>query len=577
MGLSPAAQAAIAAANKKIIDRDRNPLLADLPPWVRGFRSHQVSAINSVVNAYDRGVPVVVMEAPTGAGKTLIGESVRRMLETNAVYMCSTKSLQDQFLRDYDYAKVLKGRANYPTENYPQRFNADRWADQLSADDCTWNGSRCDWCHGKSTCPYERAKVAAVSSDLCVTNTSYFLGETSMGERSKLAGWGLVIADEADTLESELMNFVSVDISERRMEQWGWYPPEKVTVASSWVEWLDQRIPQLKERLIRMPTTGDVRQMRERKFVAGLLEKLRVVRKGLDDEDHPWVYTGKGAEGSGRIKERNQGRAVSFKPSRVDGIGREVLWDKGERWLLMSATVISAAEMLDSLGYDGEWEFVPVPSTFPVENRRVVVKNVADMAMKKREESWPKMGDGVVEILNRHPNERVLIHAVSYDLSRYLHSRVSNLFTLDGYMRRAVTYGNAAGREQALAEYLSSPSSILVAPSMDRGIDLPGDACRVQVIAKVPFPNLGDRQIAARMHSRGGQTWYNVLTIRTIVQMCGRAVRSAEDHAVTYILDSQFSGRVYGSNRGLIPGWWKDAVVWDKGQDHDLTRGRGRA
>lgn len=565
MGLSPAAQAAIEAANKKIVDRTRNPLLESLPDWVAGFRPHQVSAVAQVVGAFGRGVPVVVMEAPTGAGKTLIGETVRRMLETDAVYMCSTKSLQDQFLRDYPYAKVLKGRGNYPTENFANRFHPDRFFDHLSAEDCTWNGTRCDWCKGKGSCPYEVAKTEAVSSDLAVVNTSYFLAETSMGERSKLANWGMVIADEADTLESELMSWVSVDISEQRMERWGWQPPDRVTVKDSWVTWIDEKLPLLKEMLGTLPvTTTDLRLARERRFVEGLLAKLRLVRAGLDDPDSPWVYTGKGAEGSGRIAEKNQGRAVSFKPARVDALGGDILWSKAPRWLLMSATVISASEMLDSLGYDGAWEFVPVPSTFPIENRKVVVKPVASMAAKDRALSWPKMGDGIVELVNRHPNERVLIHAVSYDLSRYLHSRVGNLYDLSGNVRRAITYGNAAGREDALAEYLSRPNAILVAPSMDRGIDLPGDACRVQIIAKVPFPYLGDRQIAARMHSKGGQTWYTVTTIRTIVQMCGRAVRSADDWAVTYVLDSQFDTRIMGPGRSLLPGWWKEAVVWER-------------
>jgi Rad3-related DNA helicase len=86
------------------------------------------------------------------------------------------------------------------------------------------------------------------------------------------------------------------------------------------------------------------------------------------------------------------------------------------------------------------------------------------------------------------------------------------------------------------------------------------------VILKVPFPNLGDKVVSARYYSgREGKTWYTLNTVRTLVQMTGRAVRSDTDWAVTYILDSAFSDRLwYNGGRGMFPQWWKDALVWER-------------
>jgi Rad3-related DNA helicase len=100
----------------------------------------------------------------------------------------------------------------------------------------------------------------------------------------------------------------------------------------------------------------------------------------------------------------------------------------------------------------------------------------------------------------------------------------------------------------------------MFAPSLDRGIDLPYDLCGTQIIAKVPFLYLGDKQISARMHSPGGGNWYTVHTIRTIVQMSGRGMRSADDYCTTYILDSQFTTNLYKRSSNLFPQWWRDAV-----------------
>ena len=96
---------------------------------------------------------------------------------------------------------------------------------------------------------------------------------------------------------------------------------------------------------------------------------------------------------------------------------------------------------------------------------------------------------------------------------------------------------------------------------MDRGVDLPEEECRVVVICKMPYPDLGDTQISRRVHaSKDGDNWYAHKTISTIVQMAGRGVRSDKDFAVTYILDEQFR-RVYDDHRVLFPAWFKEAVV----------------
>lgn len=100
----------------------------------------------------------------------------------------------------------------------------------------------------------------------------------------------------------------------------------------------------------------------------------------------------------------------------------------------------------------------------------------------------------------------------------------------------------------------------MFAPSMSRGVDLAGDKCRVQIIVKCPFPSLGDKQIKARMGLPGGQQWYSVKTVRDIVQMTGRGVRSADDWCYTYILDKQFTRNVWGSNKLLFPGYFREAV-----------------
>lgn len=500
------------------------------------------------MDAYTR-VPVVVVSAPTGSGKTLIGEVVRRIMGWKALYCCTSKSLQDQVLGDYPYAKVLKGRSNYPTELFAKAFHPQSWSGHISADDCTWSvDDGCKYCRFKSGCPYEQAKQSALRAELAVLNTSYLLAEAN--HVGKFSDNQFIIADEADTLEEQLMGYVSVEMSERRLESLGWDVPEKVTVPSSWSEWLDEHVERLAGVVNAYPDVIDnIREAREAKYYVGLYEKMAAVRKGLDTG--AWVYTGRG-------RKDQHGKGLSFRPSRVDFLGKDYLWRHGRNWLLMSATVISSSEMLESLGWDGGYETVEVANTFPIENRRVKVRGVVAMSNKNKEEARPLVSDALWNILITHPGERVLVHTVSYDMTKFLQQSLEEKIDLG---RDIFAYLFADDKMRALESYKVSDGGVLLAPSMERGVDLPGDLCRVQVIVKCPYPYLGDRQVSARLHSRDGKVWYKVQTIRSLVQMCGRGVRSADDHAVTYILDKQFE-RLWSEGRSLFPAWFKEAVVW---------------
>lgn len=542
----------LAEAQRNSLTRD-NPLLADLPEWFVGLRDHQRVAIREILTAYEEGAKCVVLDAPTGSGKTLIGETVRRLLShpggssRHSTYICSSKALQDQFIRDYPYAKVLKGRSNYPTDLYPERFHAK---DALTCADCTKSpgSDGCMWCSGIDTCPYALAKSSALRSSLAVLNTSYFLSECN-GPGAFSRG-GLVIADEADCLEAELMSHVEVRIGERRLKQYGLGVPKFVTKEESWREWAEDAYEKVRLNPPRRNNSDEVKAIRDRKRHDILVGRLRGLRSGL--EDGGWVYTG----------DRNH---VAFKPVVVSTLGQEKLWQHGDKWLLMSATVISADEMLESLGWDEDEEFrlVKCPSTFKPENRKVVVWPIVSMTYKNREEAWPEVTKAVEAIaVEGHPSERILVHSSSYSLTQHIVDGLEHL------SRPVFSYTQSSDKDRALRLWQESCGGVMVAPSLDRGIDLPGDACRIQVIVKVPFLSIKDKQVSARLYGTGraGKIWYAVNAIRTIIQMCGRAVRSEDDYAVTYILDKQFVDNLYSGYRNLIPAWWKESLVWRRNQ-----------
>ena len=93
---------------------------------------------------------------------------------------------------------------------------------------------------------------------------------------------------------------------------------------------------------------------------------------------------------------------------------------------------------------------------------------------------------------------------------------------------------------------------------MTEGVDLKGDLSRFQIVCKIPYPYLGDQIIRKRMNKH--KSWYGLQTAKSIVQSCGRSVRSEKDTAITYILDSDWD-RFYSRNKNMFPSGFDKLLV----------------
>lgn len=502
----------------RLVNRALNPLLADLPAKFEQILEYQIPVIADIVKAFDAGERVVVLDAPTGSGKTLIAEVVRRMLDTDGVYVCSSKQLQAQFLGDFDDSRVLYGKANYHCDTYG---NCEDGIDAGCGADCGWR----------------RAREEAGDAKTAVVNSALWF----------LTRWnrGLTVIDEFDTLESVLMGQAEIWLSARAQQRWGVEPPKKMTVEASYREWAEKTLRLLKAQRKRLKGKSPL-VLAERRKLSGLIGNVELLLGDLE-AGFPWVYTG------GAGSERRAGETVAFKPVKVDRLGMARIWSSGKRFLLMSATVISAGVRLRDLGWDASFAEVRMSSQFPAKNRPVVVRPVASMTRAGQENGVGAVVGEVSRIVDAHDGERVLVHTVSYRLAQTV------VEGLRSGSRTVVDYSDAAGRQAALERFLACPGAVLVAPSMERGVDLPGDACRVQIVLKVPLPNLGDKQVSARLYAENGQVWYAMQTAASLMQMVGRAVRSADDYAVCYILDAHFLEwrKRWGH---LFPGWFARAI-----------------
>lgn len=499
--------------------------------------SDQIEVARTIAEHFTNGSQVVVAEAPTGAGKSLLAELVRQTLNTRMLYCATDKSLQRQFVNDFSHSTLLMGRGNYPTRLFPERFP------ELSAAECDAQEDDCSWCGEQvASCAYNVAKSSLYNPNAkaVVTNTSYLVAESSIPKSSCRAMYNdaLLVIDECDQLSKELLSFAEIRITPRRKKSLFLPDIEHVTKPESWVAWCQEAIPIIKAAYKQLPTrTPDIRVLKRRRGLVELGQKLTALLPDLMNGN--WI-----------LDATKSSESIVFKPIMVNDLGSAVLFNHYRRVLMMSATVISAAELSSSLGFEN-YQVVSVPAKIPVSNRPVYLSPVAEMTHKNKDQTYPMMVDAVGEIIAAHPGERGLVHAQSFHLAQAIVEGVG--------MDRVKFYSDAESKREMLEWYVETPDAVLVAASMQRGWDGKDDLVRFQVIPKTPYASLGDKQVSARFHAPQGKVWYSVDAIRTLVQASGRGSRHEEDFAITYILD-QTALRLWNQNRNLFPSWYRDAV-----------------
>ena len=75
-------------------------------------RYNQITVLNQICAAFNSGYKYIILEAPTGFGKSPVAITIAMTLGSS--YICtSTKDLQTQYSRDFPHLKVAKGKNNF--------------------------------------------------------------------------------------------------------------------------------------------------------------------------------------------------------------------------------------------------------------------------------------------------------------------------------------------------------------------------------------------------------------------------------------------------------------------------------
>lgn len=242
------------------------------------------------------------------------------------------------------------------------------------------------------------------------------------------------------------------------------------------------------------------------------------------------------------INNDTQELSVSLSCAKEDYMCFKYLLNTAPNQVLTSATVGLREAYEDNIGIKyniiNTTKFDIIPSTFDFTNSPVIVSNRYKMSYDKKAESLPCIADMIYQIIRAYNGKRGMIQTGSYENAKYI---VDNAPA--DIKRRLQLYNNSQEKSWMIEMHKAYEDSVIIGPTLVEGVDLPGDLLRFIIIAKVPYPNLKDKLVKAKM--KLFPKWYSSETANSIIQGVGRGNRFADDWCITYIIDGCFDNLYY--------------------------------
>ena len=638
-------------------------------------RETQTRALNEICEGFNSGYKHIILEAPTGFGKSPVAIAVALTMGTS--YICtSTKDLQTQYSRDFPFLRVAKGANNFRCLVKDDFIRNNTYRCSACASDhvnecrhtsveygpCKTNESFQDhackyrtfvkdyitsgkgtkfeqvhvdkpaeinyqkefsqWLHLNNLntkkdpkdwrpCEYFDQLNIALTSSHSIFNYSNFLA--FLPNTKTLYPRELLVLDEGHLLESEIVKFRGLSVSKRRWKRYiqnlelidyGYDDLEK------WIEFLIElernmlsligntpliELLALQRKLSHNQHEGAVKGERGSKLTPES-KKKRMTTSASDLYESDEAIAQQYQEGISKIssaniseelaadairdterltttinsilsnprnwivsdikKENYEVVKIELKPLDISPYCRRV-FEKCSKVLIMSATILNSKAFCRSVGLipDNEVKFIQVKSDFPTENRPIYPLNIAYLNFNNLQLSEVKsnISKALDNIMTIHRKDKGIIHTTSYEQLNFIKENIPQ-----DNARRLLVTDPEIQRDEVIQEHINSVKpTVLISPSLHTGLDLKGELSRFQIITKVPYPNKGDRWINAKRHV--DEDWYYWQTALKLAQAYGRSIRSKEDWAKTYILDSAF-GYFLNKNRNVLPKWFIQAI-----------------
>lgn len=512
------------------------------------FRKGQYEAIKNILEAFE-SYDYVILDAPTGMGKSGVA---RTILDYNVVenhndsfLLTSTKMLQEQYYNEslnnihlVNY-QTGKGRNNFMCLDSGTLVDCTRGTCQEELDDyykCEYGIYGGDPCNNGG-CEYWNQKAECIQSDVAIMNYDVLLSDYPCHYKNR----DYMILDEAHNIDNKIMNRIGLTLNNDRLYKLVKFSLNNEDYKQTDIEYWLNRLNDLNHELHEHSVNHYLYKHNKRELdqIKRLSDKIDLRVKEIKQNPDFWfIYPNKFED------------KIIIKPRDVSGYVDDLLLSKADKHLFMSGSIINKNNFIKYLGLkEDDVYYCKAESSFNIQkNNPIIPYYCGSLTYTQKEKTLPKTYEAIKEILEKHEYEKGIIHCNSREFRNKIMDNVQDI--------RLITYNTSEEKEEILNDFKNSDyNDVIVAYSLEEGVDLPYDNISFQIIFKVPYPYLGDPQVKARKEA--DKDWYIIETIRKLVQTQGRGMRAEDDKCTNYVLDSSFKGILRNK---LTPQEFKECV-----------------
>lgn len=556
-------------------------------PNDKQIRPEQMEALIKCSEAYIGGKKHFIAELPTGVGKSLIAITFARMISQldfiknskkphQVIVSTKTKMLQDQYMSEFKDLAVLKGKSNYKcvtpaiSPNTRKDLKLGDYECRIAVKD-TSTRNECS-----VECPYIKAANKFMNSDIRIVNNALLMNcnicsvkANNFFERVKHGKpvENIKIIDECHQLQYDMIEASSLTLNLKEVSQlldqmielsiphldFSKALEDLVKVLSSirGVKSLPKELTEF--RRVMLSLVEDLNKSLSEGTLSkggfGVFTKISDILLKVDTLDYTLQYVIYGesiyVEGDDYASEKEFSHNVLYIKPLSASAAYNILMASCDFVLHLSATVGDVTSYADEIGLPyGTYDFYRCDSPFKAENRKIYYKPCVKFTFANKDTAPAKVASVLDEIITSRPNERLLVHVSAYQQAHSIKENSKNEYSI-------VIPKNS----EEVSKFIDTGAP-MIGPTLYEGIDFKDERCRINVLAKVQFPNLGDFYTECKM--KYVQGWYERETLMKFIQAYGRGVRHKDDYAEFIILDESF-GRLRNSKH--IPMWIKNAFV----------------
>ena len=460
------------------------------------WREHQKDSVRWAMDS--KIEKISILEAPTGSGKTAIAKAIGSKLRV--ISLVQTKVLQvENYEADYGF-DVLFGRGNYECV-HP---TAHKWT---MADECIFAEVGMNKCGVHSECPYIIAREAAKQSSLASLNYPYWLHTYHK--------WPLpnvLVCDEGHELPEIVLDWAGCTVNNKTRLEFDlpMFPVIRTNPGQSIrmevknsqekaYEWCNEALIVLRGKYAYFSNSASTNKEHRK-----ALRKVELLGKKILSTAEALQI---GSEGSWYIRSgppQDGERSLSnwkFVCRPLTARYHFPLYFTGNySTFIMSATIGNFDTFAAEIGADN-FRSLCVPSVWPASTRPVYKLDVPGIGRKSTPAAWKKQAEEIANAINMcDPSWSGIIHTNSIVEAGRLAERLARLGLQDRIYVSERKPTNVM-MDEWQRQLQNKPNSILVSWAFWQGYN--GLDEKIDIVAKIPYPFLGDPYEKARMMHDG--------------------------------------------------------------------------